>query len=497
MIPRSLPSLASFALVAILSACDTGALTVPPEAYQAPPTASMELRCTVSVAAASLACERPASAVRGDVFLGGQGVRVKLASSNVVADPATSTVRADVTVQNLISQAIGTPDGSTVSGVRVFFHQLPTVIAGSGTVLVQNPDGLGTFTATNQPYFLYNQIVQPQATSGAKTWKFTVPSTATTFVFSVYVSAALPMETGVLRWTPMDVPVPTGGYSGKVIAVSSNDIYWVSARVVHWNGSTWSVLLPLPPDSDGYYDFYYDAAYDGAGTLYVGGVRSAIMSEESSHADIIYATLTKIVNGVPGSTGYFNYRSALTDVWAADGSNVLAVVSSVWSPSDDVAFLHSHDGGPYESLQPCKTGVSFNDVWGSSHHDVFVVADAGTICHFDGAVNKMQSGTTARLSAVHGTGPDDVWVVGEGGTMLHYDGSTWTTVPTPTMANLYTVWAAPNGAVYVGGDAGVMRYANGAWGRYPGTYRVYSLEGVSDNEVYAVRHDGVILHGRR
>ena len=54
-----------------------------------------------------------------------------------------------------IAQPMGTPDGSTVTGLKVFFHDGPTVTGGTGAVSVSNADGTGTFSGSGQSYFEY------------------------------------------------------------------------------------------------------------------------------------------------------------------------------------------------------------------------------------------------------------------------------------------------------------------------------------------------------
>lgn len=125
---------------------------------------------------------------RGTI-IGNQGVYVKLTSSNVTYDPVTDTLAFDVTVQNLMNEAMGTPDGTTpgLDGIRVFFRSGPTVTVGSGEVTVANADGTDAFTAGNQPYFRYDQILTTNQVSDPKTWKLIVPQEATTFTFKLLV----------------------------------------------------------------------------------------------------------------------------------------------------------------------------------------------------------------------------------------------------------------------------------------------------------------------
>ncbi|HEX8693013.1 MAG TPA: hypothetical protein VF746_11370 [Longimicrobium sp.] len=175
-----------------------------PLAPEAPIDASAALvECRVSVAQASMSCAPLAppstsSGARADRVVGGQEVYVKLASAGTGWDPESEILRSSVTLQNLLRQSMGTVDGTTVAGVKVFFHTGPTVTAGTGTVTVANPDGTGTFLGGTQEFFLYGEILSPYQVSSAKLWQFHVPSTVQSFVFTVYVSAPLVDESGTL-----------------------------------------------------------------------------------------------------------------------------------------------------------------------------------------------------------------------------------------------------------------------------------------------------------
>src|SRR3989441_929649 len=186
---------AVLALIAFESACSDRS----PNGPTNPPTASGRLvTCQADVRAQTLRCDMPSASVTGsgtsgiaaEVILGGQGRYVQLRSSNVSYDASTEVFQADVTVQNLTPLMLGTPDGSTVTGVKVFFHSGPSVVSGTGAVSVANADGVGTFTGTNQPFFLYNEILPKGQVSAAKTWQWAVPTTVGRFTFEVLVDAA-------------------------------------------------------------------------------------------------------------------------------------------------------------------------------------------------------------------------------------------------------------------------------------------------------------------
>jgi hypothetical protein len=198
------------------------------------------LNCTVSVTEQKLSCvdaSAPSGGPRAAKLLGGQDKYVKLASSGTSYDGGTQILSSNVTVENLLQQAIGTTDGSTVTGVEVFFAAGPDVTSGGAgsSVTVSNSDGIGTFTATNQPYFHYAEILGTYQISSAKSWQFQISGSVSTFTFTVYVSAPMVDESAALL-----------------------DKVWTGATSTDWTvGSNWqggvvpdsASTVSIPPDS--------------------------------------------------------------------------------------------------------------------------------------------------------------------------------------------------------------------------------------------------------
>lgn len=194
MYHRISASILTAAAAVVLGACgDTPSATRHAPEPGAP--AASALTCQGDRVRLTVECRPAEQGGARSVLLGGQHVNVTLTSSNVVV--TADTVAFDVTITNLLRVPMGTADGTTSdpNGVRVFFTSLHTTV-GSGQVVVANPDGLGTFTASNQPYFAYHQIIEPAATSAARRWKLRMDPGVTTFQFTVYVSAALPPSSG-------------------------------------------------------------------------------------------------------------------------------------------------------------------------------------------------------------------------------------------------------------------------------------------------------------
>lgn len=121
-------------------------------------------------------------------IISGQDLYVKLANYGNTYDPDADVYSMSVTIQNLLAAPLGTSDGVTVDGIKVYFVDDPIPSGGGpGEVTVLNPSGVQFFTGPNQPYFLYPQILQPFEISDPLTWQF---STETgNFTFRVAVSA--------------------------------------------------------------------------------------------------------------------------------------------------------------------------------------------------------------------------------------------------------------------------------------------------------------------
>ena len=159
-----------------------------PQPQPAPVIQAFE--CTASTVTRTASCKAPTgTGGASGVLIGGQGTNVQIAFSNVSYNSGTEIWQADITVQNLLNEAIGTPDGTTSDpeGIQVFFHSGPTVTGGAGNIEVANEDGIGTFTAANQPYFQYNEILDDNEVSAAKTWQISVEPTVTTFSFILFL----------------------------------------------------------------------------------------------------------------------------------------------------------------------------------------------------------------------------------------------------------------------------------------------------------------------
>jgi hypothetical protein len=175
---------------------------------QGPPVL-LSLTCQMNSNSATITCTSPTASpppgVSASVIYGATATYAIFFPFNLVKDTVAQTWQFTAYLQNLLKQSIGTLNGTTTTGVKVFvtdFH----ATTGTGAVSVANADGTGTFTAPNQPYFNYNQIIAPSGYSGDKLWKFNVPKTVTAVSMSILISTDFPAEQNTALTPPATIP---------------------------------------------------------------------------------------------------------------------------------------------------------------------------------------------------------------------------------------------------------------------------------------------------
>lgn len=170
---------------------------------------SWSLICTLARESTVISCKpalpSPAADVSASVIRGDTATYARFLSHGFLKDTVAQTWIFTANVQNLLEQSIGTLNGTTVTGVKVIVADVRAT-AGRGAVSVANADGIGNFTAPNQPYFNYNQIVTLSGHSGNKLWKFNVANTVTSASMSILISTHFPAEQNVTALPPATRP---------------------------------------------------------------------------------------------------------------------------------------------------------------------------------------------------------------------------------------------------------------------------------------------------
>lgn len=200
-------------LLAALACQDVERVSAPnklPEAAQAGarPTLMLALTCTLTRSASTVSCAPASSRAPGviaSVIVSATGTYAQFVPFNLVKDTVHQIWSFDAFLHNLMLQSIGTLNGTTVTGSKVFVTDIEAT-QGTGTVSIINADGTGNFTAPNQPYFNYNQIVATGANSSAKLWKVSVPNTITAVNMDILMSTDFPAELTVTATPPDSEP---------------------------------------------------------------------------------------------------------------------------------------------------------------------------------------------------------------------------------------------------------------------------------------------------
>lgn len=202
------------------------------------PVHLVAVTCTADVPTGKVECGSPSlpAGLSTDLVVGGQGQFIQIITGTSVYDAGTFTV--PVSVRNLIRQPLGTSNASTLAldptGVRVFMEGPPVVTSGTGTVTAF-PDGVGTFTATDQPYYQYNTVLEHLEVSPSRSWTFTMPPTVTGFKWTAYVSAVVPYPNGWIDITPGTLMLrPFSNFQVTGVVVNAVGLPVTGSPVITW-----------------------------------------------------------------------------------------------------------------------------------------------------------------------------------------------------------------------------------------------------------------------
>jgi len=279
---------------------------------------------------------------------------VQLATSNVSYNGGTGIFQFDVTVKNLMNEAIGTPDGVVADpqGIQAFFHAGPTATGGSGTITVANADGTGTFTAANQPYFTYSQVLAKNDVSSPRTWQLNVPGTVTTFSFTIYV------ETDV-----------------QYLLVINEVLVNPGGTITDANGEWFEVHNAGTLDVDLQNLFIADSAASGRRPYHL--IASSVVVPSGGYATLGNTTNTTL-NG--GATVDYAYGSALSLANSLDAVKIARVYGTDTLTIDRTSYLSAaisaQNGVSRELLNPSLDNSNMDGAsW--AHADVSAVYGNG------------------------------------------------------------------------------------------------------------------------
>jgi hypothetical protein len=198
--PSALQAATSYTITATNGSGSTTAM-ISIEVANAPAALPYALSCTFSTLAGGSAdcsvttANDTATGADNHTLYGGQNVHAVLAATNVTYDSGTGLLSFSATVQNLLSQTIGTIDNVTLSttGVRLILSST-TVNTGSGSITAANADGTSDVPTQNRPYFQYDEKLAQNAVSSPKTVQLNVPSSVTNFTAFFVISTKVAVQ---------------------------------------------------------------------------------------------------------------------------------------------------------------------------------------------------------------------------------------------------------------------------------------------------------------
>lgn len=460
-------------LLLLAAACSDVTAPVTPSPRPAAEGFRTELRCTASIRSAALRCGEPVAGggPARSLIIGGQHVYVRLTGSNVGHNPSDSTFSIDVTIENLMTQVFGSPDGDTDTGLRVFFETGPTS-TGAGQVSVDNEDGEAFILAPAQPYFDYAGMLWTEFVSEPRTWRFKVDPEVEAFVFTVYVQGELPHESSLLLFRPFNEN-PVNWING-IWGLSNDQLFAVGdgGSLTRRAGGAWH--QDDSPTVESLWDVWGSSATD----VFAVGDGGTIVHWDGTAWETMASGLECTCVRLYGVWG-----SGPADVWAVGEGGVIAHYDGVeWTVGDTV---------PAEWL---------GGVWGSGPDDVFAAGDGGAIFHYDGTGwTQMTSGIEdpeVWINSVWGLSATEVYAAHSEG-VLRFDGTDWTPVPDLPACEHFSVWGTAANDLFVSNLCGIEHWDGSTWAQmYSGGLFVTELWGTGPQQVLA-NTDGYIYRGSR
>jgi hypothetical protein len=309
------------------------------------------LECTVEVAARRMSCVAPqprsGSALGSEqITIGGQNLYVTLAATRITV--AEDTIQLDVTVQNLIPQALGV-DGvgdPHADGVRVFFSTGPIERPSNSGATLLNADGTALFFVGQRPYFQYDTVLATGATSGARPWQIQFTPGSTSVYFTVYVAAHVRYPKGWIDISPDSVLMEVDSVR-ELTAVVRDFVGRDINETITWTSSAPGVASVAALTSS-----TAEVTGEAQGTAWIRAVSNA----EPVRRDSILVTVDNVPTLVVDSIGALSNVTVPVDsangMLANDSDDGLlrVIVDSVGTARGGSAWLN--EDGSFEYLSP-------------------------------------------------------------------------------------------------------------------------------------------------
>lgn len=455
---------------------------VPEAAARAvPPAAVTQLvTCEGSTQAPVVRCGMPADGGGtpggAGVLLGGQGTYVRLTGTSPSYTAGTSTYQFSLTVQNLLTQplGVGTDGTAHADGIRVVLTGA-RANTGEGSITATGDD-TGNFTGVNQPYWQFVGDLANNTTSSVKTVQLTVPSSVLTFSFTMLVSAAIPLESGVLRWTAQSAGSSYGGMFRGMSCTSATHCVAVGCaatcggasggEIQVWNGTAWSRSTTTA-------DWLYTVDCTSTTHCLAAGLNGGVhewdgtsWTQRNSGTGTLFEGLdcTSATHCVlVASDGAIRVWNGSSMSVAATGLGNLIDVSCTSTSFCMATRLYSSalrwDGSSWtDTGGGGRLGITCT---GSTHCVAVGSLDGGqggTITVWNGSGwSSQDSNTASTLEEVSCTSSALCVAVGSGGGMTAWNGTRWTPLASGTGSDFFSVVCTQASSCFTSGAGALLR----------------------------------------
>jgi hypothetical protein len=236
------------------------------------------------------------------------------------------------------------------------------------------------------------------------------------------------------------VPLPSRARQ-SIWPRSPSDVWAVGVQgtLAHFDGSTWQVIKAPGVQ----YDFL-DVWVGDDGVVWIAAAGPQLTRYQNGQWDVLTSPeLGPAANSLHSVTGI--------------GREVLATGNALNQPS----WVARYQGGAWRRDEVGKGGIVL--IAASSPTDIWAVSRHNQAFHSDGTRWTRYDTTPLEMRAVAIAAGGEAWLVGEAGTILHWDGAALRPSPSGTQEGLWSVYAPARGQVLVGGSQ-LYRYNPAAKG---------------------------------
>jgi hypothetical protein len=202
----------------------------------------------------------------------------------------------------------------------------------------------------------------------------------------------------------------------------------VQGTLAHFDGSSWQVMKAPGVE----YDFL-DVWVSDDGVVWIAAAGPQLHRYENGHWTLVTA---------PELGPRLNSLHTVSGI----GREVLATGNDLNQPS----WVARYKDGAWRRDEVGTGGIVL--IAASSATDIWAVSRRNQAFHSDGAHWTRYDTTPLEISAVAVAPGGEAWLVGEAGTILHWDGAALRPSPSGTRDVLWSVYAPERGQVIVGGS---------------------------------------------